>query len=43
MEFDVITSEVPAGGGVLIDRFAQARVADDRAGVQVEELVDERT
>jgi hypothetical protein len=41
-KFDIITSEMPAGGGLLIDRLAQARVADDRAGVQVEELVDEQ-
>ena len=39
---NIVAAEVTVGGGLLIDRLAQAQVTDDRAGAQVEVLGDER-
>src|SRR4051812_26309696 len=39
-QVDVGAAEVPVGGGRCVDRTQQVQVADDRAGPQVEHLVD---
>src|SRR5688500_20356039 len=41
-ELDIVAAEVTIGGGLLIDRLAQAQVTDDRAGAQIKEFADER-
>jgi hypothetical protein len=40
-EWDVVAAEVAVGGGLAVDGFAQAKVTDDRAGVQIRVFVDE--
>jgi hypothetical protein len=35
-EFDIVAAEVAVGGCLLIDRFTQAELTDDRAGARIE-------
>jgi hypothetical protein len=40
-ELDIVAAEVAVGGGLAVDRFAQAEVTDDRAGAQVKVVGDQ--
>src|SRR5215208_4980925 len=40
-ELDIVTAEVPVGCRRAVDRSPQIQVSDDRAGPQIEVLVDQ--
>ena len=40
-EFNIVAAKVTISGGLAIDRSAQVKVADDRAGAQIEIFTDE--